>query len=175
MSGIVHYELARIHPFVDGNGRTARAMALLVLYVMGYDAKRFFSLEEYYDKNPSEYYNALRSVQILGGDMTNWLEYFTRGIAMEFNRVKLKVEKLSLDLKLKGSLGGKQIALSDRQIKLMEYMEDHGSLTMMEGRELLPMVSDDTILRDLRDLIKKKLVKKKGKTKGVRYFLITNK
>ncbi len=42
-SGIVHYELARIHPFTDGNGRTARAMALLVLYLEGYEVKKFFS------------------------------------------------------------------------------------------------------------------------------------
>ncbi len=172
-SGIVHYELARIHPFTDGNGRTARAMALLVLYLEGYEIKKFFSLEEYYDRNPADYYTALRSVSGSGGDMTQWLEYFTLGIAVELNRVKEQVEKLSLDLKLKGSLGGKQIALSERQIELIEYMEKYESLTMAEGRELLPMVSDDTILRDLRDLIKKGLVKRKGKTKGVRYFLST--
>ncbi len=173
-SGIVHYELARIHPFTDGNGRTARAMALLVLYLEGYEIKKFFSLEEYYDRNPADYYAALRSVSESGGDMTQWLEYFTLGIAVELNRVKEQVEKLSLDLKLKGSLGGKQIALSERQIKLIEYMEKYESLTMAEGRELLPMVSDDTILRDLRDLIKKGLVKRKGKTKGVRYYLVNS-
>ena len=76
-----------------------------------------------------------------------------------------------MDLKLKGSLGGKQIALSERQIKLIEYMEKYEGLTMSEGRELLPMVSDDTILRDLRDLIEKGLVVKKGRTKGAKYYL----
>ncbi len=172
-SGIVHYELARIHPFTDGNGRTARAMALLVLYLEGYEVKKFFSLEEYYDRNPQDYYSALKSVEAFGGDMTRWLEYFTLGIAVEFNRIKEQVEKLSLDLRLKGSLGGKQIALSERQIKLIEYMEKYESLTMKEGRELLPMVSDDTILRDLRDLVKKGLVRRKGKTKGVKYFIST--
>jgi len=170
-SGIVHYELARIHPFTDGNGRTARAMTLLLLYLEGYEIKRFFSLEEYYDRNPQDYYNALKSVVTMNGDMTTWLEYFTLGIAVELNNLKEQVEKLSLDLRLKGNLGGKQIALSERQIKLIEYMEKYDSLTMKEGRELLPMVSDDTILRDLRDLIKKGLVKREGKTKGVKYFI----
>ena len=39
-AGVVHYEIARIHPFIDGNGRTARIMATLTLYKQGFDAKR---------------------------------------------------------------------------------------------------------------------------------------
>lgn len=171
-AGVLHYELVRIHPFTDGNGRAARAMALLLLFVEGYKIKKFFSLEEYYDAHPSEYYTALKSVPESSGDMTEWLEYFVLGIAIEFVRVKELVQKLSLDLRLKKSLGGKQIALSDRQIKLIEFVERYGKLTMSDGRELLPEVSEDTILRDLRDLCDKKLIVKKGKTKGARYELL---
>lgn len=170
-AGLVHYELAKVHPFVDGNGRSARAMALLTLFIDGYEVKKFFSLEEYYDRNAGDYYSALKSVEMMDGDTTKWLEYFSLGIASELSRVKELVQKLSLDLKLKGTLGGKQIALSERQIKLIEYMERQGEITMSEGREILPMVSDDTVLRDLRDLAEKGLVVKKGKTKGVKYFL----
>jgi len=166
----VHYELVRVHPFTDGNGRAARAMSLLLLMLEGYRVKQFFALEEYYDNNPQDYYDALKSVEITD-DMTEWLAYFTLGIAVEFNRVKELVQKLSLDLKLRGSMGGKQIALTERQIKIVEYLERNGSMTMSDGREVLPMVSDDTVLRDIRDLTKKGLVVKKGETKGVRYFL----
>jgi Fic family protein len=170
-AGILHYELVRIHPFTDGNGRTSRAMALLLLFLERFKVKKFFALEDYYDSHPGQYYDALKSVEIQGGDLTNWLEYFILGIAIEFNRVKVLVQKLSLDLKLKNTFGGKQIALSDRQIKLVEYLEKHGTLTMAEGRDLLPDVSDDTVLRDLRDLVDKKLITRKGATKGARYYL----
>jgi len=44
-AGIAHYVLAYIHPFVDGNGRVARALATMVLFSRGYDIKKFFSLE----------------------------------------------------------------------------------------------------------------------------------
>lgn len=173
-AGILHYELARIHPFTDGNGRTSRAFALLLLFLEGYKVKKFFALEDYYDSHPGEYYDALKSVELSGNDLSRWLEYFTLGIAIEFNRVKTLVQKLSLDLKLKSTFGGRQIALSDRQIKLVEYIEKHGTLTMSEGRDLLPTVSDDTVLRDLRDLVQKKLLTRRGNTKGAKYYL-TNK
>ena len=172
-AGILHYELVRIHPFTDGNGRATRAMALLLLFLEGYEIKKFFSLEEYYDRNPGDYYDALKSVEITG-DLTGWLEYFILGIAIEFGRVKELVQKLSLDLKLKSVIGGKQIALSDRQIKLVEFIERHGTLGMKDARDVLTSVSEDTILRDLRDLVAKKLILKKGNTKGAKYYLGSN-
>ncbi|MFH2085335.1 MAG: Fic family protein [bacterium] len=172
-AGILHYELVRIHPFTDGNGRTARAIALLLLFLEGYQVKKFFALEEYYDSHPEEYYAALQSVSS-SGELTSWLEYFTLGIAIEFNRIKTLVQKLSLDLHLKTTLGGRQITLSTRQIKLVEYIERHGQISMGSVRDLLPDVSEDTILRDLRDLVSKNLLTKKGSTKGTKYYLKSN-
>ena len=169
-AGLLHYELVRIHPFTDGNGRTARAMALLLLFLEGYEVKKFFALEEYYDLHPDEYYAALQSV-VSTGEITTWLEYFTLGIAIEFNRIKTLVQKLSLDLHLKSTIGGRQITLSERQIKLVEYIERYGEISMGNVRELLPDVSEDTILRDLRDLVTKNLLIKKGSTKGTKYHL----
>lgn len=174
-AGIVHYALAYIHPFVDGNGRTARAFATLVLFSDGYDLKKFFSLEEYFDRNAKRYYETLQSVSnqkvddLSDRDLTVWLEYFCEGLAEELERVKLRVQKLSLDSRLKGRTG--QIALSERQMKLVEYMETYGSVSNKQWRSILREFSDDTILRDLKDLQKKKLVKKKGSTKGAVYVL----
>jgi Fic family protein len=167
-AGITHYELVRIHPFVDGNGRTARSITTLVLFLEGYDIKKFFSLEEYYDRNAKDYYAALESAE--AGELTAWLEYFTEGLAIELTRIKEKVQKLSVDLKLKGKVG--QITLNDRQLKLVEYMEDYGKVANVDWRGLLPMVSDDTILRDLKDLMIKGLVGKRGSTKSAEYYLV---
>lgn len=173
-AGLIHAELVRIHPFTDGNGRATRALSLLLLLIQGYEIKKFFSLDEYYDQDPQAYYDALKSVEITS-DLTNWLEYFVLGISIEFNRVKSLVQKLSLDLHLKETIGGKQIALSDRQIRLVEYLEKYVSLGMAEARDLLANVSDDTILRDLRDLVDKKLITRRGNTKGAKYYLANSK
>lgn len=169
-AGIVHYELVRIHPFLDGNGRMARAVATLVLFLEDYDIKKFFSLEEHYDKDAQRYYDALKSAE--GGDLTYWLEYFTEGLAIELTRIKEKVQKLSTDVHLlKEKLGGKQVFLSERQIAIMEYIQRVGYLSNESFRDLFPKISDDTVLRDLHDLIKKGIIKKEGRTKGARYTL----
>lgn len=172
-AGTVHYELVRIHPFLDGNGRVARAVATLVLFSEGYDIKRFFSLEEYYDREPMHYYEALQSVGKSKGDLNVWLEYFTEGIAIELTRIKEKVKSLSTDLKIKKSLGGHQLALTERQIKIMEFIQEQGFLQNKAFFELFPQVSEDTVLRELKDLLKKGIVKKEGSTKGAKYVLRT--
>lgn len=172
-AGATHYEIVRIHPFLDGNGRVARAAATLVLFKNGYDIKRFFSLEEYYDREPIHYYEALQSVGKLEGNLTGWLEYFTEGLAIELTRIKEKVKSLSTDLKIKKSLGGQQLALSERQIKVVEYIQENGFLQNKAFFELFPMISEDTVLRELKDLLAKGIVKKEGTTKGARYVLRT--
>ena len=174
-AGITHYILAFIHPFVDGNGRTARALATMVLFSRGYDIKKFFSLEEYFDRNAKRYYETLQAVSnqkaesLSDRNLTIWLEYFCEGLAEELARVRERVQKLSLDSRLKGRTG--QIILSERQMKLVEYIETYGSISNKQWRSLLRDYSDDTVLRDLKDLQKKGLIKKKGSTKGAVYVL----
>jgi Fic family protein len=170
-AGIAHYELVRIHPFLDGNGRVSRAVALIILFKEGYDVKRFFSLEAFYDRDPMVYYEALQSVEKHSGNQTYWLEYFTEGLAIELTRVKERIKSISTDLKLKKSLGGQQMALSERQIRAIEFIQENGFLQNKSFFELFPMISEDTVLRELKDLIGKGIVKKEGTTKGVKYVL----
>jgi Fic family protein len=175
-SAIAQYVLVAIHPFIEGNGRVSRAFAILPLYVEGYDVRRLFSLEEYFDRNPESYYTTLQmtheqSSDIFKRDLTRWIEYFTQVLAIELTRVKEKVQGLSRDLKFKQKLGGKQVPLTERQIKLVEYMQQFGGLRMPDAQQLLPMVSDDTIWRDLKKLIDEHVVEKKGSTKGAFYCL----
>ena len=175
-SAITHYILAAVHPFTEGNGRVARAFATLVLFCEGYEVKRLFSLEEYFDREAKSYFEALLSVsrqnsQINERDLTSWLEFFCQGLASELLRVKEKVKKLSFDGRFREKLGN-QVVLSERQIRLLEYLEGPGEMTMLEAKEALPMVSEDTILRELKELLKKGIIKKKGKTKGAKYHVI---
>lgn len=174
-AGIAHYFLVAVHPFVEGNGRTARAFATMILFAEGYDIKKFFSLEEYFDKDSQHYYQALtisdRAHQDLEKrDLTSWLEYFSQAMAVELTRVKEQVKRLSLDIKVKSRVGY-QIPLNERQIRLMEYLEENGSITTAEARRVAPEYSDDTLVRDLNYFLRQGIVRKQGKTKSARYVI----
>ncbi len=170
-SGIVHYEFVRIHPFADGNGRVARALSTLMLFLEGYDIRHFFSLEEYFDKNALAYYEALQSVSTNHGDLTKWLEYFSHGLSHELGKIRERVEHVSIDNRLKQRLGGKPLLLTDRQLKIIEYIQETGFLQNQAFRELFPMISEDAVLLDLKTLVKAGLIKKSGVTKGAKYVM----
>lgn len=170
-SGSTHYELVRIHPFLDGNGRVARAFATLILYKEGYDIRKFFSLEEYFDNDALRYYEALQSVEKNDGDLTIWLEYFTLGLSIELSKIRQKVETISVDGKLKEKLGGVPLMLTSRQLKIIEYIQKVGYLQNQAFESLFPMVSEDTILNELKGLVKSGIIKKHGVTKGAKYIM----
>ena len=176
-AGVSHYALAAIHPFVEGNGRTSRAFATLVLFMEGYDTRRLFSLEEYFDRDAESYYRSLiatsnQTKELTERDLTFWLEYFTFGLSLELSKVREKVKKLSIDSRIKAKRG-EQVLLTDRQIRVVEYLSQNGVAVMSQLRDLFPEYSEDTVLRDMQSLVSKGVVKKKGKTKGAVYELST--
>ena len=170
-SGAVHYELVRVHPFLDGNGRVARSLSTLILFQEDYDIRKFFSLEEYFDSDASKYYEALQSVEKGGGDLSKWLEYFSLGLSIELSKIKEKVERISIDANLRKKLGGKPILLSTRQLKIIEYIQKTGHLQNQAFESLFPMISEDTILNELKGLVKEGIIKKHGVTKGAKYVM----
>ena len=169
-AGVAHYEFVRIHPFLDGNGRVGRALSTYVLFTEGYDIRQFFSLEEHFDRDPESYYSALQSVAKSKGDLTDWLTYFAETMAAELAKIKERIESISIDTKLKKKLGG-PVMLSERQLRIVEYIQKIGYFENKMFPSMFPMVSEDTVLRELQDLVKKGILKKSGKTKGAKYIM----
>ena len=128
-------------------------------------------MEEYYEKDPVNYYTALQQVELKSGGLTSLLEYFSYGLAIELTRIKEKVQSLSRDVKFKEQLGGQQMALNERQIKIISHIQNTGFLQNKIFFELFPMISEDTVLRELKDLMDKGIIIKEGVTKGSRYAL----
>jgi len=103
VAGIAHYQFVTIHPYYDGNGRTARALATWLLYRGGYDLGKFYALEEFYARDLDGYYNALQlhpDHNYYEGrafaEMTSWLGYFIKGMAAVFESVTREVRERSL-------------------------------------------------------------------------------
>jgi Fic family protein len=94
-AGIAHYQYATIHPFYDGNGRTARLLTTLILHRGQYGLKGIYALEEYYARDLKAYYDALTIGPSqnyypgrVGADITRWIAYFTEGMAVSFEKVR---------------------------------------------------------------------------------------
>jgi Fic family protein len=165
LAGIVHYEIARIHPFIDGNGRTARLLASLVLYKSGFDHRRFFALDDYYDKDRSLYYAALKTAQQNKGDITKWLEYFTDGVLDSINKVKDTIARLGFVSKTKGA---DQIELTPRQVKILEKIKGNGKITNRDIRSMFN-ISRQAILKEISKLVEVGIIKLVGKGRGAYY------
>jgi len=154
VAGIAHYELVRIHPFVDGNGRTARALATLILTMREFDIKRFFTLDDFYDSDRPAYYAVLKRTNGTYPDCTPWLDYFLEGVEISLARVKERVLLLSSDEHRK--VAGGQVALSERQMKIIEFIHAHGSVKTSDLASMF-RVSRQAALRELTAMAGKDL------------------
>jgi Fic family protein len=166
LAGIFHKQFVIIHPFIDGNGRTARLATKVLLAKMGLDTFNLFSFENYYNKNVSKYF---QEVGLLGNyydvknqiDFSSWLEYFTDGIIDELLRVgkELGRENISPDKELK-----------DYHQKIISYIEEHGYIQDRDYAKLTKRAKPTRNL-DFRKLIKSGIIKKFGKGKATYYKL----
>ena len=91
VAGLAHYQFVTIHPYYDGNGRTARLLATFLLHRGGYGLNGFFSLEEYHARDLAAYYTSLASHPHHNyyegraeADLSPWLEYFLKTLAAVF-------------------------------------------------------------------------------------------
>lgn len=168
-AGIVHYEFVRIHPFVDGNGRTARVLATLILYKRGFDTKQFFCLDDYYDSDRQAYYRALRSIDQETLDLTNWLEYFVEGVNVSIETVKESVIRLSSERLRKTKRG--QIVLTERQMQIVEKIIQNKSIAMGDVAKMFD-VTRQAALKEINKLVDLGVVKLVGKGRGARYVLV---
>lgn len=99
VAALAHYQFATIHPYFDGNGRTARLVTTLILHRSGYGLNGIYSLEEYYAANLEGYYKGLAVGKShnyyfgrVKGDVTSFVEYFCVGMADAFGNVRARAE-----------------------------------------------------------------------------------
>jgi len=170
-AGIVHQEIAAIHPFADGNGRTARAFATLVLYDRGYDFRKLFALEDYYNHDRPAYYQAInvgKNYESRDMDFTSWLEYFVYGFYEEINNVKTQIKSLT-PLKIKDDISS-QIYLEKHQMMIIDFIDQMGRITSRDVEDILkcPKRTAQLYLQKLKKL---KMIKQIGKGRAAAYIL----
>ncbi len=161
VAGVSQFQFVQIHPFLDGNGRTARVLCTLILYQHGYDFKRLFSLSEYYDKGRMAYYEAIQSVRDSGGDMTGWLEYFAEGLQSQLMEVKTRGERAIRREAIVERAG--RLELNDRQQRILMYILEANGASVEQLRRRFDLVRR-TVQRDLARMVELGLIKETSKS-----------
>ncbi|UXM98389.1 DUF4172 domain-containing protein [Aggregatibacter actinomycetemcomitans] len=158
-TGIAHLWFLTLHPFEDGNGRIARAIADYLLAKADRNPQRFYSLSAQIQKERSSYYVILEQTQKGETNLTQWLMWF---LACLINAMKQAQETLDkVLLKTRYWQSWHRFSLNERQIKVLNLMLDS-----FEGKlgnkkyAALTKVSRDTALRDLTDLVAKNILKR---------------
>lgn len=100
IAALAHYQFVTIHPYFDGNGRTARLLATFILHRGGYGLHGFFSLEEHHARDLAGYYGSLAThphhnyyAGRAEADLTGWLEYFIDTLAHVFAAAQDEAER----------------------------------------------------------------------------------
>ena len=127
-----HYELAAIHPFLDGNGRAARLLSAACLERGGHRLTRLVSLSAHHDRDRRAYYAALRAAD-QAADLSGWVEYVATGIAaLATDLTAQGVDVLSADAH------AAQHGLNPRQRAAMAAARERGAITIREYQDLFP-------------------------------------
>lgn len=166
LAGIFHKQFVVIHPFIDGNGRTARLLTKLLLANMGLNTFNLFSFENYYNQNVTKYF---QKVGVLGNyydikgriDFTEWLEYFTDGTIDELLRVGAELKTLSITPDTK---------LENYHKKLLEYIKKNGYINDKSYSTLTDRAKATRSL-DFQKLINLGMIERFGKGKATYYKL----
>jgi len=168
-AALAHYMIEAVHPFTDGNGRTGRVVAMFLLYREGYDTRRLFSLEDYYDRNAKTYYESLQSVLKQRGDATVWIEYFIAGFAEQIEGVAKKIQDYLGGEKDRAKFVKQE--LNKRQYEAVRLLQQRGVLTALEYAQHFN-VSKRTANYDLSALLEKGLIRQEGESRSSRFKLI---
>ena len=173
-SAIAHFWFIIIHPFADGNGRIARAISDMLLARSENSSERFYSLSNQIQQEKNVYYETLKTVQHSEGDITQWLVWFLTCL----KRALLETEESMQNILRKSEFWEKhkETPINERQRLMINKLFDDffGKLTSLKWAKITKC-STDTALRDIKDLIKKGILRQEeGGGRSANYTLVEN-
>jgi Fic family protein len=163
----LHYHFAAMHPFLDGNGRTARALEALMLQRTGLRDTLFIAMSNYYYEHKTGYLNALNEARARGHDLTPFLKFGLKGIESQcrllFSEIRLQVAKAlyrntvnELFAHLKSP---RKRVMTERQVHLLNLLLARGDMKLFDlgeqSRHFYGVKNPHkTLIRDLNYLIR---------------------
>ncbi len=169
-AAVAHFWFVTIHPFDDGNGRIARALADLQLARADKSKQRFYSMSAQILKERNAYYDILEHTQKGDLDITLWLEWFLDCLYRSMDYTEITINKILA----RGQFweNYRDVEFNARQQKMLQSLLDDffGGLNVSKWAKMTN-TSTDTALRDIQFLIDKGVLERKGSGRSTRYHL----
>jgi len=158
-AALAHFYFVSIHPFDDGNGRIARAIADLQLARSDGSPRRFYSMSNQIWIEKKDYYAVLERAQKGEGDLTAWMEWFLECLARALQSSEQVLE--GVFRRAEFWRAHESVTFNERQRKMLQRLtgEFEGKLNSSKWQKMTG-ASQDTALRDIQDLIRKGILKR---------------
>jgi Fic family protein len=156
-AGIAHLWFVTIHPFDDGNGRIARAIADLCLARSERSSQRFYSMSAQILQDSNDYYDMLEQTQSAETDITRWLTWFLECLGRAIEGADDLLASVLAKARFWEGLGESRV--NDRQRLILNKLLDgfEGKLTSSKWAKLTKS-SQDTAQRDITDLVQRRIL-----------------
>ncbi len=151
-AGLAHLWFVTVHPFEDGNGRVARAIAEMSLARADGASQRFYSVSSQIRKKRRDYYNTLERTQRGSTDVTRWLAWFLHCVGAAIDSAETTFAAVTTKERFWSGIA--EISVNDRQRRMINHLLDgfEGKLTTAKWAKITKC-SHDTALRDINELI----------------------
>lgn len=170
-AGLAYLWFVTIHPFDDGNGRIARAIADLTLARSEHSVQRFYSMSSQIRQERSDYYEILERTQKDTLDVTPWMEWFLACLGRAIDGAQTTLAPVLQKARFWQAV--RDVPINDRQRLLLNRVLDgfEGNLTTSKWATIAKC-SPDTALRDILDLVERRvLVRNPGAGRSTSYAL----
>jgi Fic family protein len=167
LAGILHFNIVEVHPFADGNGRTARLLTTALLMRTDHAPGGLFNFDAHYGRNKDAYLGALRSMRRETLSLETWMQYFLDGLATEYERVAGEIDRVAA---IGRTATGTRIQLSrGQQLGLSDLKLRNVAEFTRRDYEAAAGVSRNTAIKDLNVLSDAGVVQRVGDGPGRRY------
>lgn len=172
-AGLAHLNLVAIHPFDDGNGRAARVIESLLLYLAGYRAQDLVSLEEYFGRDTQRYYRAIADAlgptyEPEGHDASPWMDYYLTAHARQASDEAARLRRVSAQVDALGEAFGSLLTNRHLQVVGLFVACASGSITNGAYRDGVG-VGNQTAAKHLVQLVELGLLERHGRGRATHY------
>jgi len=165
-AGMIHFWFAYDHPFTDGNGRTARALMYWYLLSRRYSLFEYLAISKYILRSPGQYVRAYLFTETDEGDLTYFLVYNMRAIALALRDLRKYLQRKQMEIARSNELLRRHRGLNSRQKALVysAIREPDGFYTI-EAHKNFHGIVYETARHDLLQLVEKGFLRKEKQGK----------